>query len=121
MPTVLVVDDSADTVLVLTRLLEGINCRVVGAGNGEEAIAVALRARPDLILMDLHMPVMDGLEATRRMRRLPELCGVPILAVTAYDVYGIREGALEAGCDEYLTKPLRFDELRKNLLPFLPF
>jgi len=86
--------------------------RVVEAADGSEAVEVALRECPDLVLMDLNMPVMDGLAATERIRELRERCGsVPVVAVTAFDTYGMREAAFEAGCTAYLLKPLALDEL----------
>ena len=112
-PTVMVVEDSSDTLKVFKASLQMKGYRVVEAVNGEEAVEIALRTRPDLILMDLHMPLQDGLAATQRMREHEELRHVTILAITAYDTYGIKEAALEAGCDEYLTKPIDFDQLDK--------
>ena len=110
--TVLVVDDSADTRAVLCRTLVGCGHRVVEAADGREAVEVALRECPDLIVMDLNMPVMDGLAATERIRGMRERCGdMAIVAVTAFDTYGMRDAALEAGCDAYLLKPLALDEL----------
>src|SRR5687767_8215237 len=111
--TVLVVDDIADSRFVLTRLMWSSDYRVVEAADGAAALEAARRERPDLVLLDLNLPVMDGLEVARRLRELPEVKAVPIVAVTAYDYYGIREAALEAGCDEYLSKPLDFDELAR--------
>lgn len=110
--TVLVVDDSADTRAVLSRTLARRGYRVVEAADGREAVETAQRVCPDLILMDLNMPVMDGLAATERIRELKEKCGdVAIVAVTAFDTYGMKEAATEAGCDAYLLKPLALDEL----------
>jgi two-component system cell cycle response regulator DivK len=110
--TVLVVDDSADTRAVLRRTLGWRGYRVLEAADGRQAVEAAVRERPDLILMDLNMPVMDGLAATEQIRELREKCGdVPIVAVTAFDTYGMKEAALEAGCDAYLLKPLALDEL----------
>ena len=110
--TVLVVDDSADTRLVLCRTLAGRGYRIFEAADGRAAVEVALRECPDLILMDLNMPVMDGLAAAERIRELKEKCGdVAMVAVTAFDTYGMREAALEAGCQAYLLKPLALDEL----------
>src|ERR1043165_10187 len=112
--TVLVVDDSADTRAVLSRTLGRRGYRVVEAADGREAVETALRVCPDLILMDLNMPVMDGLAATERIRELKERCGdVAIVAVTAFDTYGMKEAAIEAGCDAYLLKPLALDELEE--------
>ena len=105
--TVLVAEDSADARVVLSRVLTSFGYHVV-----EAAVGAARRVCPDLVLMDLNMPVMDGLAATERIRQLRDECGnIPTVAVTAYDTYGMREAALEAGCDAYLLKPLALDEL----------
>jgi len=110
--TVLVAEDSADTRAVLCRTLASFGYRVVEAADGDEAVGLALQECPDLVLMDLNMPVMDGLAATEKIRELKDRCGdVPIVAVTAFDTYGMREAAVAAGCDAYLLKPLAFDEL----------
>jgi CheY-like chemotaxis protein len=110
--TVLVAEDSADTRAVLARVLTSFGYHVVEAADGEAAVEAARRVCPDLILMDLNMPVLDGLAATERIRQLRNECGdIPIVAVTAFDYHGIREAALEAGCDAYLLKPLALDEL----------
>lgn len=110
--TVLVVDDSADTRAVLRRTLAYYGYRVVEAADGREAVEVARSECPDLIVMDLNMPVMDGLAATERIRELKDKCGdVAVVAVTAFDTYGMREAAFEAGCTAYLLKPLALDEL----------
>ena len=109
--TVLVVDDIADSRFVLTKLMRSKNYRVVEAADGAEAVEAAEREHPDLVLLDLNLPVLDGLEVARRLRGMPGVKDVPVVAVTAYDYYGIREAALESGCDEYLPKPLDFDEL----------
>lgn len=112
--TILVVDDSADTRAVLCRTFAGRGYRIVEAADGREAVEVALRERPDLILMDLNMPVMDGLAATEQIRELREKCGdVAIVAVTAFATYGMKEAATEAGCDAYLLKPLALGELEE--------
>jgi CheY-like chemotaxis protein len=107
-----VAEDSADTRAVLCRVLASYGYRVVEAADGREAVEAAVRECPDLVVMDLNMPVMDGLAATERIRELRDKCGdVPIVAVTAFDTYGMREAALEAGCTAYLLKPLVLDEL----------
>jgi len=118
--TVLVAEDSADTRAVLRRVLASYGYRVVEAADGGEAVELAMRECPDLVLMDLNMPVMDGLAATERIRELKDRCGdVPIVAVTAFDTYGMREAALEAGCDAYLLKPLALDELESVVAALL--
>ena len=110
--TILVADDSADTRAVLCRTLAYRGYRVLEAADGAQAVEVALRACPDLVVMDLNMPVLDGLAATGRIRDLKDRCGdIPVVAVTAFDTYGMREAAREAGCDAYLLKPLALDEL----------
>ena len=110
--TVLVAEDSADTRAVLRRMLASYGYRVVEAADGREAVEAAVQLCPDLVVMDLNMPIMDGLAATERIRELRDRCGdVPIVAVTAFDTYGMREAALEAGCTAYLLKPLVLDEL----------
>jgi two-component system cell cycle response regulator DivK len=109
--TILIVEDSTDTRNVLSFSLIRNGYKVVTAVNGEEAMEVALSSRPDLILMDLNMPQMNGLEATAHIREHEELRKVPILAVTAYDTYGMKEAALEAGCNGYIKKPIDFKRL----------
>lgn len=119
--TVLVVDDFADSREVLRRRLELNGYRVVEAADGEQAVEAARGPCPDLILMDLHMPLMDGLTAAQRIRAVKGLCeGVPIIGMTAYHTYGMREAALEAGCDDYIVKPLDERELNAVLGRLLP-
>ena len=112
-PTVLVVDDVADARAVISELMRSERYRVVEAADGAEAVEAASRERPHLVLLDLNLPVLDGFEVARRLRQLPWMEGVPVVAVTAYHYHGMREAALEAGCDEYLPKPLDFDELKE--------
>ena len=110
--TILLAEDSADTRAVLLRALAAYGYRVVEAADGREAVELAVSECPDLVLMDLNMPVMDGLAATERIRELKDRCGdVPVVAITAFDTYGMREAATEAGCNAYLLKPLALDEL----------
>jgi two-component system, cell cycle response regulator DivK len=119
-PVILVVEDSDDTRIVLSLELRHRGCQVFTAADGNAAVETALSVRPDLILMDLNLPRLDGLAATERMRRHSELDGVPIIAVTAFDTYGIREAALEAGCQDYLLKPLDAGALERALRGALP-
>ena len=119
--TIMVAEDFDDTRTLLRRMLQMNGYRVVEASNGLEAVNLARRGCPDLILMDLNMPVMDGLEATERIREFRGVCkDVVILAITAYDTYGMKEAALETGCDGYITKPLDFDRLDTILNRLLP-
>lgn len=119
-PTVLVAEDSEDMRLLLSLELRHRGCRVLAVADGREAVETALVARPDLILMDLNLPRLDGLAAAEQIRSHRELDGVPIIAVTAFNTYGIREAALEAGCQEYLLKPLGPGALERALRTALP-
>ena len=103
--TILVVDDFDDTRLLLRTWLERRGFRVVEAENGLEAIDQAETESPVLIIMDMQMPQLDGLSATRRIRNLKALDSVPIVAVSAYGADQFRELALAAGCDEYISTP----------------
>jgi CheY-like chemotaxis protein len=118
---VLVVDDYDDGRLLLRRMLESRGFSVSEATNGEEAVESVRRECPDLILMDLNMPRMDGLTAARKIRECRELCAnVPMVAVTAYDTYGMKEAAEEAGCDAYVAKPIDQAEFERTLRRLLP-
>lgn len=109
--TVLVVEDFEDNRFMMRRLLEMSGYRVVEAVNGQQAVETARRERPDIILMDLSLPMLDGLAATRRIREQDGLSSVPIVAVSAHDSADFHAEALAAGCDEYVTKPIDFDHL----------
>jgi two-component system cell cycle response regulator DivK len=103
-PSILVAEDNPDSRDALRALLEAYGFAVVEAENGQEAIKQALRHHPDLVLMDIMMPVMDGLQATRTLRASPDFRQVPIVALTA--MAGSRQLAMEAGCDDHLPKPI---------------
>ena len=113
--TVLVVEDFEDNRFMMRRLLELDGYRVIEAINGQEAVAMAERERPHLILMDLSLPQIDGLAATRSIRQLDGMTSVPIIAISAHDTSDFRTEALKAGCNEYLTKPVDFDRLESLL------
>jgi two-component system, cell cycle response regulator DivK len=110
-PTVLVVEDFEDNRFMMRRLLEMSGYRVVEAVNGNQAVEAAEHERPDIILMDLSLPMLDGLAATRRIRAHDRLSKVPIVAVSAHDSADFHAEALAAGCNEYVTKPIDFDQL----------
>jgi CheY-like chemotaxis protein len=110
-PTVLVVDDNADTRVVVRWMLERWGYRVVEAADGREAYEKAVEHRPDLVVMDLSMPVVDGFEAIRSIRAREEFSGLPVIAVTAFDRAVARDGAEAAGFDYYLSKPIDFKRL----------
>jgi CheY-like chemotaxis protein len=109
--TVLLVEDTEDNRFMMRRLLEMTGYRVVEAINGEEAVKLAERETPQLILMDLSLPVIDGLAATRMIRKLPQLASTPIIAVSAHDTSDFQSEAIKAGCNSYVTKPIDFSEL----------
>lgn len=111
--TILIVDDFDDTRLLLRTWLQKKGFRVVEAENGNRAVAEAQSNHPDLIIMDVEMPELDGLAATRKIRKLVDFQAVPILAVSAYDADQYREHALAAGCDEYVATPFEPDELER--------
>jgi len=102
---ILVVEDQADNRRIVRDLLGNAGYEVVEAESGEEALTAVEAQLPDLILMDIQLPVMDGYEATRRIRSNPELKSVPIIAVTSYALAGDEAKALAAGCTAYITKP----------------
>jgi len=109
--TVLLVEDTEDNRFMMRRLLEMAGYGVVEATNGEEAVRLAQSERPELILMDLSLPVIDGLAATRAIRKLDGLGKTPIVAVSAHDTSDFQAEALAAGCDSYITKPIDFGHL----------
>ena len=118
--TVLVVEDFEDNRFMMRRLLEMSGYRVIEAVNGQEAVDKAYTERPDLILMDLSLPHLDGLAATRRIRQYDGLGKVPIVAVSAHDTADFHADALAAGCNEYVTKPIDFDQLERLLSRLVP-
>jgi CheY-like chemotaxis protein len=106
MGKVLIVDDNATNLKLVRYVVEAAGYEVTTAIDAESALAALARAKPDVILMDVQLPGVDGLELTRRIKANPETAGVAIIAVTAYAMKGDREKALEAGCDDYVTKPI---------------
>jgi CheY-like chemotaxis protein len=117
--TILIVDDFDDTRLLLRTWLQKKGFHTVEAENGYRAVAAAEKIKPDLIIMDVEMPELDGLEATRRIRQLNGFAGVPIVAVSAYGADQYRELALAAGCDEYVSTPFEPDELERLIRSLL--
>ena len=110
---VLLVEDTEDNRQMMRRLLEMSGYRVVEAINGVEAVKLASEEKPRIILMDLSLPLIDGLTATRRIRSLPGLSKVPIVAVSAHDTADFHSEALAAGCNAYVTKPIDYPELEE--------
>ena len=119
-PVVMLVEDFSDTRQMMRRMLELNGCRVVEACNGQEAIELSQRGGLDLVLMDLNMPVLDGFNATLRIREYERTRDVPVVAVTAYDSAESRAAAGAVGCCEYLVKPLDLENLSTLLSRLLP-
>jgi two-component system cell cycle response regulator DivK len=111
--TILIVDDFDDTRLLLRTWLEKKGYQVIEAENGNQAVARAEENEPDLIIMDVEMPELDGLAATRKIRQIKRLRRVPIVAVSAYGADQFRDNALAVGCNEYVSTPFEPDELEK--------
>ena len=111
--TILIVDDFDDTRLLLRTWLQRKGFRVVEAEDGNRAVAAAQSDRPDLIIMDVEMPELDGLSATRKIRELTNFPAVPIVAVSAYGADQYRAHALAAGCNEYVSTPFEPEELER--------
>src|SRR5260370_41629480 len=120
--TVLLVDDSDDIRLMLRQMLLMNNYRVIEASNGQEAFEIVHDRCPDLILVDLNMPRVDGLSLVEKVRALKGKCErVPIIAMTAFNTYGMKEAAIQTGCNEYVTKPIEMEQLEKLLSGYLQY
>ena len=111
MAKILLVEDNEMNHDMLSRRLTRRGFQVVIAVDGAQGVALALAESPDLILMDMSLPVMDGWEATQRLKTVPETQAIPIIALTAHAMAGDRAKALAAGCDDYDTKPIEFQRL----------
>jgi two-component system, cell cycle response regulator DivK len=117
---ILVVEDQVDNRRILRDLLTNANYEVIEAENGEEALAATAAHRPDLILMDIQLPVLDGYEATRRLKTDPALRAIPIIVITSYALSGDEGKAREAGCDDYFAKPFSPRQLLAAIREYLP-
>ncbi|NMM75276.1 two-component system response regulator [Acidovorax sp. SRB_14] len=111
MPKILLVEDNDLNRDMLSRRLRRRGYEVVMAFDGPQALSAAASAIPALILMDMSLPFMDGWEATRRLKANPDLCEIPVIALTAHAMEGDRQRALDAGCDDFDTKPIEFERL----------
>jgi len=117
---ILVVEDTEDNRQIIRDLLSSVGYELIEAADGAEGVALAQKERPDLILMDIQLPEIDGYEATRRIRAVPELAKVPIIAVTSYALSGDEAKTREAGCDGYVAKPFSPRDLLAKVRQFLP-
>ncbi len=117
---ILYIEDNEQNLYLVTFILKAVDHEVLQARSGLEGIALALEGRPDLILLDIQLPEMDGYEIARRLRGEPDLDGIPIVALTSYAMVGDREKALEAGCDGYIEKPINPEIFLDQIEAFLP-
>jgi len=108
---ILIVEDNPQNMRLVEMALSAESYFLLEATNGEEALEIAKKERPDLIIMDVQLPKMSGLEVTRKLRGIPEFNRTPIIAITAYAMKGDEEKALDAGCNAYLSKPIRARDL----------
>ena len=119
MKKILIVDDNADMRELITLWLRANGFRAITAKNGCEAIDKAVSEKPDLVLLDIMMPVMDGRETVRILRSQPETKDIPVVAATALTSSSDLESCLEAGCDDYIVKPFTYDGLEEKLRFFI--
>lgn len=116
---ILYVEDNDDNVYVLRNRLGRAGFTVLVATDGEQGVAMAMTEKPDLILMDLSLPVLDGWEATRRLKAAADTREIPVIALSAHAMAGDREKALQAGCDDFDTKPIDFPRLGTKIQTLL--
>jgi len=116
---ILVVDDNQDSRELVVKVLKNKGYKMIEAINGEEALEKAVAEKPDLILMDISIPDIDGYEVTRRLKAIEEFKDTPIVALTAHAMKGDRAKALEAGCEGYISKPINVRELPEQIRSFL--
>jgi CheY-like chemotaxis protein len=117
---ILYVEDNDDNIYVLKNRLGRAGYTLLVARDGAAGVAMAATERPDLILMDLSLPVMDGWEATRQIKSAPETRDIPVIALTSHAMVGEREKALAAGCDDFDTKPVELPRLLEKIRALLP-
>ena len=120
MPKILIVEDNEMNRDMLSRRLERRGFAIVMAVDGQQGVDMARSEKPDLILMDMSLPVMDGWTATRTIKADAEMAKIPVIALTAHAMAGDREKAMEAGCDDYDTKPIELPRLLEKIGKFLP-
>jgi two-component system, cell cycle response regulator DivK len=116
---ILVVEDQPDNRQIIRDMLADTGYEIIEAENGEEALAAVAKQRPDLILMDIQLPVMDGYAATRRIKTDPALKSIPVIAVTSYALSGEEKKAREAGCNDYVPKPYSPRQLLAKIRQYL--
>jgi two-component system, cell cycle response regulator DivK len=117
---ILIIEDQEDNRAIMRDLLTGAGFELIEAVNGEEGVKLAQSEQPDLILMDIQLPIIDGYEATRQIRAIAELKSTPIIAVTSYALSGDEAKARDAGCNGYVAKPFSPRQLLAKVREFLP-
>jgi two-component system cell cycle response regulator DivK len=120
MTRILYIEDNEDNIYMLARRLKRRGFEVIAAPDGAQGVAMAHSERPDLILMDLRLPVLDGWEATRRLKAQAATRDIPVIALSAHAMAGDRDAALAAGCDDFDTKPIEFTRLLAKIEALLP-
>jgi|SRR4051794_25315357 len=120
MPKILIVEDDEMNRESLSRLLKRRGFEVIVGVDGQEGISLAQSEAPDIILMDMSLPVLDGWEATRQLKATPSTANVPVIALTAHAMASDRDRALQAGCDDFDTKPIELDRLLPKIRALIP-
>ncbi len=120
MTRILMVEDTEDNRQIIRDLMESVGYNLIEAGDGAEGVAMAAEHKPDLILMDIQLPVLDGYETTRRIKADPALRHIPVIAVTSYALSGDEAKTRAAGCDGYVAKPFSPRQLLAKVREFLP-
>jgi two-component system, cell cycle response regulator DivK len=116
---ILVMEDEEDNRKIIRDMLAGIDCEITEAEDGEQALAAIAKQRPDLILMGIHLPIMDGYEVTRQIKADPAMQSIPIIAVTSHALDGEEQTARAAGCDDYVPEPYSPRQLRAKIRQYL--
>ena len=116
---ILIVEDNPQNMRLIEMTLRPRNYTLLKATDGEQALAMVVKEHPDLIIMDMQLPKMSGLDVTKKLRQMPEFTNIPIIALTAYAMKGDKEKFIEAGCDDYLSKPINTHELPEIIATML--
>lgn len=119
MKKVLIIEDNEKNLYLLKFLIEKLGHQVVDAGDGQSGVDKAIAEKPDIILMDIQLPVMDGYETTRKIRSIKAFKEIPIIAITSYAMVGDREKTLAAGCTDYIEKPIQPEDFMKRIQTYL--
>lgn len=119
LPIVLVVDDDVDNLRIVSYLLEQLDCLLICETHGQLALNIARKLKPDLMVLDIRLPDMSGVEVVRALRHYGETQSIPVIAVTALVSTRLRQEVMQAGCDRYISKPYILEEMKNLILPYL--